>query len=269
MPRLSLRSYGTEIDCHTHHFNQLVLPRHGRMVMEIAGRGGNVGVEHGAFVAAGMAHEYLAGRGDQFFVLDLIDDEGCPDDIVLDELTSAPFFRLTPAQCDLLSYLDRVAPALPSGEGAFISSNGWSSAPLSRERWKRLGESWALLMLESLSLARESRPSASVLPAALKRALDIMRDGYWKKLSIANISREAGLSETRLFLMFRQHLGCTPHAYLSDLRLMTAERLLAETALPIVEIALRSGYRDQSALTRQMQRRRGMTPVAHRRLYRQ
>ncbi|HVI86705.1 MAG TPA: AraC family transcriptional regulator, partial [Dongiaceae bacterium] len=73
MPQLSLRSYGTEIACHAHNFNQIVLPRRGRLAMDIAGKGGAVSARHGAFVAAGIDHEYQAGAGDEFFVLDLID----------------------------------------------------------------------------------------------------------------------------------------------------------------------------------------------------
>ncbi|HVJ44429.1 MAG TPA: AraC family transcriptional regulator [Dongiaceae bacterium] len=261
MPQLSLRSYGTEIACHAHNFNQIVLPRRGRLAMEIAGRGGAVSTEHGAFISAGMMHQYQAGAGDQFFVLDLVAADGAADEIEMDELAASPFFDLTPAQHDLLSYLDRLAV----GEADVPRLE---HAPGADSRWQRLGASWGFLMLDSLAMARSRALAAPVPPAGLRRALDLMRSHYGDKLSIAAIARAAGLSETRLFLLCRQHLGMTPHAYLNDLRLQAAERLLRGSILPIAEIALRCGQVDQAALTRLMQRRRGVTPAAYRRMHR-
>ena len=262
MPQLSLRTYGTGIACHSHDFNQIVLPRQGRLAMDIAGQGGAVTGGQGAFISAGTAHEYQAGAGDQFFVLDLLDEEGAADegvDFGAVDLAGTSFFALTPAQRDLLSYLDRLAPPAPAVPEPAMEGD-WSPA-----RWQRLGASWGLLMLEAMPRRQIPSSAPRVPPTALRRAIDVMQTGYAGKLTIAAIGRAAGLSETRLFLLFRQHLGCTPHAYLADLRLSAAERLLATSDLPIVEIALRCGQGDQAALTRQMRRRRGMTPAVYRR----
>lgn len=260
MPQLSLRSYGTEIACHAHNFNQIVLPRRGRLAMDIAGKGGAVSAAQGAFVAAGIDHEYQAGAGDEFFVLDLVDDEGGADAIDVDALSAAPFFALTIPQHDLLAYLDRVA--------------GSATQAADATRWRKLGDSWGFLLLDSLAQARfPSRPglrsgAGNNLPAALRRALDFMRLRYGEKLSVAAIARAAGLSETRFFILFRQHLGMTPHAWLNDIRLREAERLLVGSSLPVAEIALRCGQSDQASLTRLMQRRHGTTPAAFRKRHR-
>ncbi|MGD7350280.1 helix-turn-helix domain-containing protein, partial [Ralstonia pseudosolanacearum] len=48
-------------------------------------------------------------------------------------------------------------------------------------------------------------------------------------------------------------------------RLGHALRLLERTALPIAEIAARTGYYDQSALTRHLKAAHGITPAAVRR----
>jgi AraC-like DNA-binding protein len=257
MPQLSLRSYGTEIACHAHNFNQIVLPRRGRLAMDIAGKGGAVSTQHGAFVSAGIDHEYQAGATDEFFVLDLIDSDGAADAIEADALSTVTFFALSPIQHDLLTYLDRVA-----GSTA-LAAEGPAAA-----RWQKLGASWGFLLLDSLAQARFPTIPEGSLPVALRRALDLMQSRYHERLSIATIARSAGLSETRFFILFRQHLGMTPHAWLNDLRLRTAERLLAGGNLPVAEIALRCGQSDQAALTRLMQRRHGITPAAFRRRHR-
>ena len=70
-----------------------------------------------------------------------------------------------------------------------------------------------------------------------------------------------GLSRTRLHALFRERLGTSPHAFLVDLRVRTARRLLEGTALPIAEIAVRCGFADQNALTRWCRRSGGLTPA--------
>ena len=48
-------------------------------------------------------------------------------------------------------------------------------------------------------------------------------------------------------------------------RIGHVRKWLAESDLPIADLALRAGYADQSALTRAMQRLTGLTPAAYRR----
>lgn len=257
MPHLSLKSYGADIERHAHDFHQIVLPRRGRLEMEIAGRNGAVvasmpnAVAWAAVIPAGESHAFQAGQGDQFVVLDLaIDDDG----IEAARFLQQPYFVVTPAQQALLQYLDRQAQT--AGQLAQIA------AP------------WCQLLLGAMPPIADAgitgaggdvRHDAALLPAALRRALDALSDSYATDLGIADISRAAGLSETRLFTLFRRHLGCTPHAYRNRLRLDAAQALLAETDLPIIEIAWRCGHGDQASLTRQMRRQRGITPAAYRR----
>ncbi|PZF97446.1 AraC family transcriptional regulator, partial [Nonomuraea aridisoli] len=53
--------------------------------------------------------------------------------------------------------------------------------------------------------------------------------------------------------------------HLAQVRLRHALTLLETTALPIAEIAARTGYYDQSALTRHLKAAHGVTPAAVRR----
>jgi AraC-like DNA-binding protein len=239
MAHLSLKSYGVEIERHAHDFHQIVLPRRGSLAMEIAGCEGAVQIAAGTSVAAlipaGESHSFQAGIGDQFVVLDLAaDDDGIDTDQFLQ-----PFFALAPAQQALLTYLEQAC-----------------------DRFESIAEPWCQLLLASLA---PSDTSHTQRPLALDRALELMRTGFAGDLGIADISHQAGISETRLFALFRRHLGLTPHGYLSNLRLDAAEQMLARTTLPIAEIAWRSGHGDQASLTRRMRQRRGITPAAYRR----
>ncbi|WP_338149160.1 helix-turn-helix transcriptional regulator [Citrobacter cronae] len=58
---------------------------------------------------------------------------------------------------------------------------------------------------------------------------------------------------------FSREIGVTPHAYLIQLRVRKARRLLATGKSP-VEVALLTGFADQSHLTRAFVRQFGVTP---------
>lgn len=60
-------------------------------------------------------------------------------------------------------------------------------------------------------------------------------------------------------------MGPQPQAWLAERRISHVRKWLAESDLPIADLALRAGYADQSALTRAMQRLTGLTPAAYRR----
>jgi transcriptional regulator GlxA family with amidase domain len=70
------------------------------------------------------------------------------------------------------------------------------------------------------------------------------------------------VSARRLATLFRATYGTTLHARLAEVRLRHALSLLEATALPIAEIAARTGYYDQSALTRHLKTALGTTPAA-------
>lgn len=73
------------------------------------------------------------------------------------------------------------------------------------------------------------------------------------------------LSPRRLEMLFRDTLGIPPAAYALNLRLQAARRLVTDTAHPLQEVALRTGFTSQSAFSRAFRRRFGTSPSALRR----
>jgi transcriptional regulator GlxA family with amidase domain len=78
--------------------------------------------------------------------------------------------------------------------------------------------------------------------------------------AVAATARAVGLSARRLEALFRADLGVTPGAYGAELRLQAARRLVADTRHPMHDIALRTGFGAQSALSRAFRRRFGQSP---------
>ena len=73
-------------------------------------------------------------------------------------------------------------------------------------------------------------------------------------LPIADLARHLGLSPRSLQMQFQQALGMTAQAHYLDLRLSEARRLVAETDLPLTDIALATGFAAQSSFARAFRR---------------
>ncbi|GCE27664.1 hypothetical protein KDA_31480 [Dictyobacter alpinus] len=65
--------------------------------------------------------------------------------------------------------------------------------------------------------------------------------------------------------LFHQTTGESPHQFVLRQRIEHAQRLLKESDLPLISIALESGFASQSHLTQVFKRYLGLTP----RIYRQ
>lgn len=79
-------------------------------------------------------------------------------------------------------------------------------------------------------------------------------------LRLDEVAAIAQLSSYHFLRLFRQSMGVTPHQYILQCRLNQAKYLLQHSNLSIAEIAARTGFCDQSHLTRYCKRIMGVTP---------
>lgn len=91
---------------------------------------------------------------------------------------------------------------------------------------------------------------------------------FTETLSMKKLAWSIGLSSTHFNRRFQALLRMSPSRYVLTLRVQKAQRLLTLTAHSIVEVALRSGFYDQSHFTRKFRMATGMTPKAYRRRFR-
>ena len=96
--------------------------------------------------------------------------------------------------------------------------------------------------------------------AELAEALKFMQDNFTGSLRIEDIARKSGLSVYQFEQRVRRLFQMSPLQLLHKLRLDEAARLLRETTLPLGEIALQTGWCDQSAFTRHFTRYAGIAP---------
>ncbi len=81
---------------------------------------------------------------------------------------------------------------------------------------------------------------------------------------IDELAERAHLSKYHFSRRFREATGQSPWAYVQEARLRRAKELLTDPELSLIEVALRSGYYDQSHLTNAFRKAEGMTPRAWR-----
>jgi AraC-like DNA-binding protein len=91
---------------------------------------------------------------------------------------------------------------------------------------------------------------------------------YAGGVSMADMAELAGLSSTHFNRRFRQVLRMTPLDYLRTVRVQAAQRLLASTSRTLAEIAVDTGFTDQSHFTKRFRETTGLTPAAYRRRFR-
>ena len=100
--------------------------------------------------------------------------------------------------------------------------------------------------------------------AELASVLQHMRVHFEESLRIEDLAAMAGLSVYQFEQRIRRLFQMSPLQLLHKLRLDEAIRLLRETNRPIGEIALHTGWCDQSAFTRNFSRYTGISPGRYR-----
>ena len=95
----------------------------------------------------------------------------------------------------------------------------------------------------------------------LAKAIQLMEVNLEETLSTRDIAKQVKLSVRMLELLCKKHLGITPGSYYLRLRLQAARKMVLDSNLPILDIAIRSGFKSQSALSRAFVKRYATSPL--------
>jgi len=235
---LTIRSYSTSHATHNHSFNQLVIPIEGAILIEVDGHEERLMVGRTAVVAQGAPHTQTASSENKSLILDIspcrLERDGAG------RLLDKPFHALPVAAMKLIDYM-------------VLTLNQRHLSPDNQQLW-------AALLLDAM--AQPLREPATRLVGVL-HAVE-QNPGYpW---STQKMAEQASVSISHLHALFRQEMNSTPQQWLAAVRLKHACTLLQRSALPIIEIADRCGYTDQSAFARAFGRIYDQTPSAYRKL---
>lgn len=103
------------------------------------------------------------------------------------------------------------------------------------------------------------------LPAhKLRRVTEFIEENLERDLTLTEIAEAIELSQYHFARAFKQTTGQTPIQFLMQRRVEAAKQLLIERDWPIAEIALRTGFKNQSHFTTLFRKTTALTPRAYR-----
>ena len=117
---------------------------------------------------------------------------------------------------------------------------------------------------DSPIVALRPRVRGGLPPRAMRRVREFVEEHLEENISIQALANIASLSMYHFARAFKQSEGMTPHEYLIRRRVQRTKDLLAETDLSLSEIALASGFSDQSHCARRFREHVGVTPSSYR-----
>jgi AraC-like DNA-binding protein len=121
---------------------------------------------------------------------------------------------------------------------------------------------------EELPPVPKTRRARKLASHQFERACAAMRELRAEPVRLTAIAALIGLSPWQFSRSFHATAGVTFSCYLMQLRIDEAMRLMLDTDKSLCDIALTSGFGDQSNFSRLFQRSRGITPLKWRQLNR-
>ncbi|MGH9398075.1 MAG: helix-turn-helix domain-containing protein [Terriglobia bacterium] len=118
------------------------------------------------------------------------------------------------------------------------------------------------LMAEILRQNRKNPMTRS--PQWLRQAKDLIRDRFTERLTLIDVAGAVGVHPVHLAREFHRHVGCTLGQQVRRLRIEKACCLLTESNESLAEIALATGFSDQSQFSKTFRMMAGVTPSEYR-----
>lgn len=100
--------------------------------------------------------------------------------------------------------------------------------------------------------------------AALLAAVEMMEQNLEEPLSSDEIAVRVGVTKRQLERLFHSYLKTTPKRFYIDLRLERAQKLLLQTSMSVLEVAIATGYVSASHFAKSYHDHFGNTPSAER-----
>lgn len=126
------------------------------------------------------------------------------------------------------------------------------------------GLSYALLGL-AIERAGVTQSRAGEQTLLIREVLQYLEEHIAEPLSVESVAKAFGYSKSRFSHLFNDRLKCTLPAYVRQLRCQHAARLLKETDLSVLDIAMRTGFDCPQTFYRAFKQCYGVTPMAYKR----
>jgi AraC family transcriptional regulator len=102
-------------------------------------------------------------------------------------------------------------------------------------------------------------------PRQMRRATEFLETHLNGNVGLSEVAAACELSVSHFARAFKTTFRKPPHSWLTERRVDRARELMKTSGLPLVDIAIRCGFGDQSALNRSFKRIHGVSPGVWRR----
>lgn len=113
-----------------------------------------------------------------------------------------------------------------------------------------------------------SQARLSLAPHTIAKVRDFIHANLDAAVTLDDLAAVAGYSRYHFVRAFKEATGLPPYGYLLDQRIGAARELLQASALPIVEIARRTGFATHAHFSTRFRQTVGATPAEYRRRHR-
>lgn len=125
----------------------------------------------------------------------------------------------------------------------------------------------APMLRERRDARRRDDVARTVKDSRIAAAAAAIRRHPGGRFTAGELARKACLSESHFIHLFRRETGVAFSEFVNRERLREAERLLRETDLPLLRIALECGFHDQSHFGGRFRKATNFTPLNYRRRF--
>ena len=122
-------------------------------------------------------------------------------------------------------------------------------------------DAFALLVRRYGTASSRRNISRTAMSVGIDAVRDYIHDNVTTPIRLSTLARIAGVSPYHLIRVFGRELGVSPYAYVKQLRVVHAQRMLRE-GVSATEVAFAVGFSDQSHLNRAFKAMMGVTPGA-------
>ncbi len=121
-----------------------------------------------------------------------------------------------------------------------------------------------ILIQPTRVIVRQSTNTLAIDDEDLARAVAFIRDHAQEPIQVRDILREIAVSRSWLERRFQETLGRSPAAEIRRVHLERAKQLLADTDMPVPDVATASGFRSREYLAFAFKQATGLSPRQYR-----
>lgn len=108
-------------------------------------------------------------------------------------------------------------------------------------------------------------PNRNRIPGWVDKIKNLIQEQYYKRLSLEELSKEAGVHPVHLSRQFPKYFSVSLHYYVTQVKIQKATLMLGDRSYRLGTIASRCGFTDASHFNRCFRKITGLSPSQYRR----